>query len=50
MNPSDQRFNDRLFVRIAELERQMKEIKTAQPVARRASPSSIPLRIHSLSH
>ena len=32
MNPSDQRFNDRLFVRIAELERQMKEIKTAQPV------------------
>jgi hypothetical protein len=32
MNPSDQRFNDRLFTRIAELEKQMKEIKTAQPV------------------
>jgi hypothetical protein len=32
MNPSNQRFNDRLFARIAELEKQMKEIKTAQPV------------------
>src|SRR4029453_5254018 len=32
MNPSDQRFNDRLFKRIAELEKQMKEIKAAQPV------------------
>jgi hypothetical protein len=32
MNPSDQRFNDRLFARIAELEKQVKEFKTAQPV------------------
>ena len=32
MNPSDQRFNDRIFTRIGELEKQMQEIKTAQPV------------------
>ncbi len=32
MNPADQRFKDRLFKRIAELEKQMQEIKTAQPV------------------
>jgi len=32
MNPSEQRFNDRLFKRIAALEKQMQDIKTAQPV------------------
>jgi hypothetical protein len=32
MNPSDQRFNDRLFKRFAALEKQMQEIKSAQPV------------------
>jgi hypothetical protein len=32
MNPSDQRFTDRLFKRIAALEKQMLDIKTAQPV------------------
>jgi hypothetical protein len=32
VNPSDQRFTDRLFQRIASLEKQMQQIKTAQPV------------------
>ena len=32
MNPSDQRFQDRLFKRVAALEKQMQDIKTAQPV------------------
>jgi hypothetical protein len=30
MNPADQRFNDRLFKRISNLEKQLQDIKTAQ--------------------
>jgi hypothetical protein len=32
MNPADQRFNDRLFRRIAALEKQLQDIKTAQRI------------------
>jgi hypothetical protein len=38
MNPADQRFTDRLFKRIAELEKQMQEIKAAQPVGAESIP------------
>jgi len=32
MNPADQRFEDRVFKRIAKLEEQMRDVKNAQPV------------------